>query len=169
MSHRMSLEAIFSNTRNKILLDTTFSWVDQKYRWHKNFEAALSYERFTSDFFRFYTELEIENEEEGSLNNRDTSMKLGIRYLLPYLIELDMSLDHRARWEIELDYEILLTPRLEVFTDWSLKADAGFSTKTKNWKKEWSVGGEYILSKNISLKASYSNHFGWGAGLNIKY
>lgn len=172
MSHRTDLEAVFSNTRNKLLLDTTFSWFDKKYRWHQNFEASLSYERFTSDFFRIYTELEVENRIEGSLGgleNTDISAKLGIRYLLPYLIGLDLSLDHKARLEIELDYELLLSPRLEAFADWSLRSYLDLLTHTKQWEQEWSIGWEYILSKNMSLKGSYSNHFGWGAGLNVRY
>ena len=172
MGHRMDWEAVFSNTRNKVLLDTTFSWFDQKYQSHQNFETSLSYERFTSDFFRFYTGLELENktgEKLESWKSLDTSLKLGFRYLLPYFIELDMSLDHEVRWEVELDYELHLLPRLEVFADWSLRMDLGLVTDKKHSQQEWQVGGEYILSKSASLKASYSNHFGWGAGLNIKY
>ena len=178
MGHRMDGEAVFSNTRNKVLLSATFSWFDQTYQLHKNLETSLSYERFTSDFFRFYTGLELENEDGekpkswGSLESwksLDTSLKFGFRYLLPYFIELDMSLDHKARWEVELDYELHLFPRLEVFTDWSLRMDLGLVTDKKQSHQEWQVGGEYFLSKNTSLKASYSNHFGWGAGLNIKY
>ena len=174
MSHQTDWELTASNTRNKILMEGTLSWLDHKYKGHKNFEISASYERFTSEFFRLYTGLEMENVVEGrlgGLKDMDISGQIGFRYLLPYFIGLDMSLDHKARWEVELDYELLLFPRLEVFSDWSLRVDFGFfknSQKATNWDQEWSAGFEYILSQNFSLVGSYSNHFGWGVGLNLK-
>ena len=177
MSHRTDWELTASNTRNQILLEGTFSWLDHKYNLHKNFEISTSYERFTSDFFRFYIGLEMENATKGRLagiKDMDIAGKLGFRYLLPYFVELDMSIDHKARWEIELEYELLLFSRLEFFSDWSLKMDFGIldsleKSKDKIWEQKWSTGFEYIMSKNFSLMGNYSNHFGWGMGLNLKY
>jgi len=177
MSHQMDGELIASNTRNKILLEGAFSWFDHKYGWHKNFEVSASYERFTSEFFRLYTGLEMENTGKeklsglSGLKHSDTSVQFGFRYLLPYFIGLGMNLDHKIRWKMELDYELLLFPRLELFSDWSIKVDFGLfkdSAKTVTWDQEWSAGFEYILSKSFSFVGSYSNHFGWGTGLNLK-
>ena len=168
MSHRVDLEWTFSNTRNQIITEAVMSWWDHKYQWSQNFELSLSYERYISDFFRLYTELEIEN-EEGDFSKRDADFKAGLRYLLPYFLALDMSLDHKVRCEVELEYELLFSPRLELMADWSLKADLGLFTQTKKWDQEWSAGFEYILSQYFSLIGNYSNRFGWGAGLNIKY
>ncbi len=142
------------------------SWWDHKYQWSQNFELSLSYERFISDFFRLYTELEIEN-EEGDFS--DSGFKMGFRYLLPDFIALDMSLDYKARWEVALEYELLFSPRLELMADWSLKADLGLFTQTTKWEQEWSAGFEYVLFQYLSFIGNYSNRFGWGAGLNIKY
>ena len=174
MSHRADGEAVFSNTRNQILMNATFSWFGHKYQEYKNYEVSLSYERFTSDFFRVYTEMEMENKKEGvlgNIKNADIVVKLGIRYLLPYFVEWDTSLDHKARWEIELGYELHLLPRILLLAEWSAKVDSGFITKKEkwNWDQEWSVDIEYILSKSFSLRGGYSNHFGWGAGLSIRY
>ena len=168
MSHRVDLEWTFSNTRNQIIAEAVMSWRDHKYQWSQNFELSLSYERYLSDFFRLYTELEIENEEED-FSKRDAGFKAGLRYLLPYFIALDMSVDHKARWEVELEYELLFSPRLEFMADWSLKADLGLFTQTKEWEQEWSAGFEYVLAQYFSLIGNYSSRFGWGAGLNIKY
>ncbi len=174
MSHQADGELTISNVRNKIFLAGILSWLDHKYSWHKNFEISASYERFISEFFRLYIGLEMENAQEGrlgGLRDADHSAQMGFRWLLPYFISWDMSLDHKARWQAELDYELLLLPRLELFADWSLRG--GFShfnssSKETVWKQEWSAGFEYILLQNFSLVGSYSNHFGWGAGLNLK-
>ena len=166
MSHLVDLEWTFSNTRNQILKEVKLSWLDHKYQWNQNFELSLSYERFISDFFRLYAELEIENAEEDF---SDVDFKMGFRYLLPYFIALDMSLDHKARWEVELEYELLFSPRLELMADWSLKADLGLFTQTTEWEQEWSAGFEYALYQYFSFIGNYSSRFGWGAGLNIKY
>ena len=127
---------------------------------------------FFTDIFRTYGGMEAENQEEGYwgwLTNADPAGKVGIRYLLPYLIELDMSLDHKLRFEMELEYELLLLFQLELFVDWRwteyLKTN---DRKNKKREQEWSLGLNYIMTKSLSLRGSYDNHFGWGIGINWK-
>ena len=182
MSNRFDWELVTSNTKNKVMLEGTFSWVDDYYDFHQEFETELSYEYFTSDFFRVYAGVETNNIKELSVQEIDfiqmgttdsLIIKAGFRYLLPYFLELDISVDHIARLQIALEYELLLFPRTELFAEWEWTMDFGLThdlPEEKSWKQEheWSVGLNYMLSKSFSLTASYSNHFNWGAGINIK-
>ena len=176
MSNRGDLEAITSNTKNKITLEGTFSWMDDYYNFHKNTEWELSYERFTNDFFRFYAGAEAENTKEGvieDIEDLEIIGKAGVRYLLPYFFEGDVNIDHKARFQIALEYELLIFPRTELFAEWEWTVDLGLINplpEDKIWdqKHEWSVGLSYMISKSFSFIGSYSNHFSYGAGLKIK-
>ena len=171
MSNRADLEWEISNTRNRILFAGTVSWVDKFYRFHKNYELETSYEHFFTDFFRIYTGLKAQNSYLDQTNNIDLAGRIGVRYLLPYLIELDLSLDHKKRLELELEYELLLLPRLEFLAVWSwteyLKRRS--QTDTKKREQEWLVGLDYTINSSFSLVGSYDSHFSWGAGINWKF
>lgn len=183
MSNRFNWTLITTNTKNTVMLEGTFSWVDDYYDFHKEFETEISYEYFTSDFFRVYAGLETTNTKELSAQEIDfiqmgttnsLMIKAGFRYLLPYFLELDINLDHIARLQIALEYELLLFPRTEFFAEWEWTMDFGLThnlPEEKVWEQEheWSVGLNYMLGKSFSLTASYSNHFSWGAGINIKF
>ena len=172
MTNRFDWHMEMSNTRNKFYFTKTMSWFDHSYKPHRNYEAEGGYEYFFTDIFRAYGGVEAENREEGSwgwLSNTDLTGKMGVRYLLPYLIELDMSVDHKLRFEVELEYELLLLSRLELFVDWEwTEYLAPDDRKNKNREQEWSLGLNYIMTKSLSLKGSYDNHFGWGIGINWK-
>ena len=170
MTNRLDWQGEISNFKNRFYSTRTMSWFDQNYKPHRNYEMELGYEYFFTDIFRVYGGIETQNSKEGSwgwIDNMDLSGKAGIRYLLPYLVELDINLDHKMRLEVELEYELLLLSRLEFFThlkwveylrDW----------KNQKREQEWSLGLNYIMSQSLSLRGSYDNHFGWGIGINWK-
>ena len=177
MSNRLDWELVTTNTKNKIMWEGTFSWVDDYYNLHNNLETELSYEYFTSDFFRIYGGVEAERAIEESLEQtEDLNIigKVGFRYLLPLFFELDINVDHMARLQVALEYELLLFLRVELFADWKWTMDFGILhqlPEEKIWEQEheWAVGLDYIISKNFSFIAIYSNHFSWGAGINWKF
>ena len=171
MTNRADLQWETSNTRNRIHFTGTVSWVDKYYRPHKNYELETSYEYFFTNFFRVYGGLKAQNPHKAyrvAINNIDMAGKIGVRYLLPYLVELDINLDHKKRLELEFEYELLLLSRLELFTDWSWTEY--FTQKDQNnaekRKQEWSIGLNYTINSSLSLLGSYDNHFGWGTGIN---
>ena len=192
MSHRLNLEAVISNTKNKVALEGVYSWFDNKYKINHDGEVELFYERFVSDFFRLYGELELsleslhefkktldDNEdidwndvfaESGYL---DTAIKeifsarLGIKYLLPYFFDFGLSLSHRGELEVSLDYDLMLLSRLELFAEGESSLNL-IDMDFKDIDYEWQVGLEYAISQSFSLIGSYDNRFGWGAGLHIK-
>ena len=186
MSNKVSIESTLSNIKNKIILEGTFSWVDHRYNLKSNFETEFSYEYFATDFFRVYGALELEKEQPNPSLEEQHSLfhledisaeikaKAGVRYLLPYFVELDLSVDSQLRPEIGLEYELLLFPWVEFFVAWAWTADFGLINRLSDstimaHDFEWTLGLHYILSKNISLTASYDNHFSWGAGLHWKF
>ena len=82
---------------------------------------------------------------------------LGLQYTLPWLIVADASIDHTGYLRLQLRREdIPLSPRLR----------AAFMVNTD---REYSVGGRYILTKNLSLSTHYDSDMGWGAGITVKY
>lgn len=173
LSNHSELEVVISNTRNQVTLEGRLSWLDKDYKSHQAFESELSYERFLGDYFRLYGEVDLEGEVK---NIKDTEYlaKLGFRYLLPFLIDLEVSLDHKAGIELGLDYDLLLFPRLEFFVDWSWRGDFGLlnelpDNKTLEQEYDWFLGLEYILEKSFSLTGRYDNHLGWAGGLNLKF
>ena len=172
MTNRADLRLEMSNTRNRIRFSGTLSWMDDFYRPRKNYELEADYARFLTDIFRVYGGVTAHNSKEGwgSVYEGDVAGRVGFRYLLPYLVELDVSVDHKKRLEVELEYELLLLSRLEFFVDGSwvenFSEEIG-SDERREW--EWSLGLDYTMSKSLSLKFSYDNHFGWGGGINLRF
>ncbi len=176
MSNRFDLSLVASNTKNKMEMEGVFSWVNDYYELQENLEVEIAYEYFITDFFRFYGGAEVENTEGEpieSMQDLEIVGKAGFRYLLPYFFELEMNLNHRLQLQIGLEYELLLFPRTELAAEWEWTMDFGITNplpegKTWTQEQEWSVGFNYILSKNFSITTSYHNHFSWGAGINWK-
>ena len=68
----------------------------------------------------------------------------------------------------------MLFPRFAVFGYYEYQMDFGFVNKLpvgRNFASEtvWNAGGEYFLSRNFSLMASYDNRYGAGGGLSIRF
>ena len=208
MSHRADLEISLSNTRNKIDLEGTVSWVDKNYKISKDFEIEFNYQHFVGDFFRLYGGLNIGNKKKGFFKKREFakldfenkapmvllketefSGKLGLKYLLPYFVDLDLSIDHKGHFQVGLEYELMLLSRLAFLAEWEgavnmlpISWDDKWSgikiqpviarkksqTSLGEIEYEWSLGLEYIMDQNFSLIGSYDNRFGWGAGLHLR-
>ena len=172
MSNRFDWEYTISNTRNKAMLEGILSWLNNDLG---HFEFEATYEYFFSDFFRLYVGADIENHTVTSFSDikkMEPLGRFGMRYLLPYFVELDISLDHKTEIQISLSYELMLLSRLEFFTEWKLMSsiynlDKLFMGETI--QQEWSLGLEYIINKNLSFISSYDNRFHFGAGIHLNF
>ncbi len=171
-SHMTELNLISSNTRNQFNLNG-------EYGWNKNMELEFTYERYMYDYFRIFGGVNVENETDQNLDKIEPTAVVGIRWLTPYLFNLDLRIDHKLRPEIRIDREVMIFPRTAIFGTYEYKADFGWVTdfdgeqtgNNTNFKGEttWSAGLEYFLSRNFSLMASYDNRFGGGGGLSIRF
>ena len=166
-SHMTEFNYISSNIRNQFN-------VMAEYGWNQNLETEVTYERYLHDYLRVFGGVNIENEIEDSFDEFSTTAIVGVRYLTPYLFNLDVRIDNKLRPQISLSREILIFPRTAIFGNYEYQADFGWVNDLKagdNFANEvvWSAGVEYFLSRNFSLMASYDNRFGAGGGLSVRF
>ena len=167
VSQMTGINLTTSNIRNQFNLVTEFGY-------NKNLEAEFSYERYLFDYARIFGGVNIENVVPDSLGAYDVTAVAGFRFLTPYLFDLDIRVDHKLRPRIGIGRSFMLFSRFSVFGYYEYQADFGVMTKFEdgiNYESEtvWNAAAEYILSKNISLMASYDNRFGAGGGLSIRF
>lgn len=166
-SHMTELNFTTSNIRNQFN-------VMAEYGWNQNLEAEVTYERYLHDYLRVFGGVNIENELDDSLDEISTTAIAGVRYLTPYLFNLDVRIDSKLRPQISLSREILIFPRTAIFGSYEYQADFGWMDDLPagdNFVNEvtWNAGVEYFLSRNFSLMASYDNRFGAGGGLSVRF
>ncbi|CAM3466733.1 multicopper oxidase domain-containing protein [Zobellia roscoffensis] len=166
-SHMTELNWVASNIRNQFN-------VNAEYGWNKNLEAEFTYERYLHDYLRVFGGVNVENELEDSLGEISTTGVIGLRYLTPYLFNLDVRVDTKLRPQIQLSREVMIFPRTSLFGSFEYQADFGWVNDFANqinYKKEvvWNTGLEYFMSRNISLMGSYDNRFGAGGGMSIRF
>ncbi len=166
-SHMASFNFVASNIRNQFN-------VSAEYGWNQNLEAEVTYERYLHDYFRVFGGVNMENDVRDSMDNITTTAIAGIRFLTPYLFNLDVRMDSKLRPEVSLSREIFIFPRTAIFGKYEYQADFGWVNDLPagdNFSEEttWSAGVEYYLSRNFSLMASYDNRFGAGGGLSARF
>ncbi|MDX5423534.1 MAG: multicopper oxidase domain-containing protein [Hymenobacteraceae bacterium] len=172
-SHMGETRMVLSNLRNQFTLST-------EYGWNKNLEAEFTYGRFLYDYLNVFVGVNVENEKEDSMEKVETTAIAGIRYLTPYMFNLDVRLDNKLRPQVSLSREVLIFPRTFLFGEYEYQADFGWvndfapeegTGRVDNYRSEttWNVGLEYLMSKAFSLMGSYDNRFGAGGGLTVRF
>ena len=172
-SHMSELNLVTSNFRNQFSLSA-------EYGWNKNLEAEFSYERYLYDYLSVFAGVNVENEGEDSLDEIVPTAIVGIRYLTPYLFNLDVRVDSKLRPQLRLQREVLIFPRIFLFGEYEYQADFGLIeeptkesllSEENNYRQEttWNVGLEYLVSKTFSIMGSYDNRFGAGGGLTVRF
>lgn len=166
-SHMASFNFVASNIRNQFNISA-------EYGWNQNLEAEVTYERYLHDYFRVFGGVKAENEMADSMDDISTTAIAGIRFLTPYLFNLDVRIDSKLRPQISLSRELLIFPRTAIFGRYEYQADFGWADSLpfgNNYANEvtWNAGVEYFLSRDFSLMASYDNRFGAGGGLSVRF
>ena len=162
-----AVELTSSNVRNQFNFGAEMGW-------NKNFESDISYERYLSDYFRVYGGVNIENEIPNDLGQFSTVAQVGIRYLLPYFINADLSVDNQLRPQVRFTAEYLIFRRVSIFGRYEYRSDFGVVNelnvgKTYAAEQVWSAGLDYIIGKNFSLTGNYDSRFGAGGGLTVRF
>jgi CopA family copper-resistance protein len=169
-SHMTEINLRSSNIRNQFNLN-------MEYGYNQNMEAEVTYERYLYDYFRVFAGVNLENEIPENLDEISTTAVVGIRFLTPYLFNLDVRLDSKLRPEFRINREIMIFPRTSIFGVYEYQMDFGWSNtlpetgENSNYKGEntWSAGVNYIFSRNFSVMGSYDNRFGAGGGLTVRF
>ena len=117
-SHMSGLSLTSSNLRNQFNLNL-------EYGYNKNFEAEVTYERYIYDWVRVFGGVNVENGEEGSLDDPSVTAVAGVRWLSPYLFSVDMRVDHMLRPRLGIRRSIMLFPRLSAFGYYESKLPLG--------------------------------------------
>lgn len=118
------------------------------------YEMGLDYDRFfTSNFSTFASY------EWSTGINRNRAM-FGTRYLLPFLIQSQASVDTDGDFRFTVSKVFPITARFSLF------GRAQYDTKAI-W--ETTVGVEYYLHKTVSLVGWYHNQYGVGAGVGFRF
>ena len=166
-SHMSGISLASSNIRNQFNLNL-------EYGYNKNFEGEISYERYLYDWVRVFGGVNVENSVEESFDNPSITAVAGVRWLSPYLFNIDMRVDNKLRPRIGIGRSIMLFPRLSAFGYYEYQADFGVVDRedgSTDYQGEtvWSAGMEYMLGRNFSLMGSYDNRFGYGGGLSVRF
>lgn len=171
-SHLTQLNLVSSNYRNQFNVMGVRGW-------NKRFEAEVSYGRYLYDYLQVFVGVNSENERQAQPNEIVTTAIAGIRFLTPYLFNLDARIDSRLRPQISLSRSIMIFPRTMLFGEYEYQADFGWTKRPPRegvtdlgaYRQEvtWSAGIEYFLSRNLSLMGSYANRFGAGGGVSLRF
>ena len=137
-------ETRFSNTRNAIELGVDYDYKDE-------YEIDVAYERSINRFFDVFVGGDFQGDE---LKNESLAV-LGIRYVLPMLIDSEIRLDSKGNARLELSSDLQLTNRTKF--DWLVNTD-----------DEYHLGLEYEITKKVSLVANFDSDYGGGVGIKVK-
>jgi len=171
-SNSTSLNLMSSNTRNQFNLDADIGY-------NQNMELEFSYERYIYDYFRVFMGVNSENKVSKDWAELSTTAVGGIRFLTPYMFNLDVRMDSKLRPELRISREIMIFPKTSIFGNYEYQMDFGWVNELpeaengspSNYQAEttWSAGVNYMLSRNFSLTGSYDNRFGGGGGLTVRF
>ncbi|GEO23730.1 hypothetical protein CQA01_42640 [Cyclobacterium qasimii] len=171
-SNSTSLNLVSSNIRNQVNLDAEVGY-------NQNMELEFSYERYIYDYFRLFVGVNSENKVSKDWSELSTTAVAGIRFLTPYMFNLDVRMDSKLRPEFRISREIMVFPRTSIFGNYEYQMDFGWANDLpelknglpSNYEGEttWSAGVNYILSRNLSITGSYDNRFGGGGGLIMRF
>ncbi len=94
---------------------------------------------------------------QTSTKNDRSVFHAGFQYILPWLIQADVSMDHTGYLRLQFSRDDLaLTRRLRGWATW-------------NTDLEYSFGAKYILTKYLAASTHYDSDMGWGLGMTIMY
>lgn len=136
-----------SNTRHSIEFE-------YDYNYKKEYDAELIYALSLSRFLNVYTGGDFEREHKDE--NADNTAIVGIRYVLPMLIESNLRINSQGKARLALGSDLQLTERTKF--GWFYNTD-----------KEYRFNLGYEINKKILLAAAYDSDFKWGVGLKVRF
>lgn len=118
------------------------------------YELGIDYDRFITNNLSAFTSYEW-----STGINRNRGM-FGTRYLLPFLVQSQVSVDTDG------DFRFTVSKSFPITSRFSLYGRAQYDTKAL-W--ETTLGAEYFLHKNLSIVAQWHNQYGMGAGVGFRF
>lgn len=158
-----SADLLSNMTEGKISLSNTRIMLDGSWEvgWQQvdetDWEAMVSAGWYLNRFTSFFAGVDALG--EGS-HAEDLRGLMGLKYLLPLNIDLSAWVDTEAGTRIMLEKDLELTPRL------SLHGEAEYDTHDQ-W--EGAAALHYLLTKDLSLLATWHSKFGYGGGISLRF
>ena len=118
------------------------------------YELGLDYDRFINSNLSLFAGYEWSN---GINENRGM---FGARYLLPFLIQSQISVDTDGDFRFSVSKAFPITARFSVF---------GRSQYDTEAQWEHTAGAEYFLRKNLSLFGQWHSEYGPGVGIGFRF
>ncbi|CAN5893285.1 hypothetical protein BH11VER1_BH11VER1_01380 [soil metagenome] len=139
------------NNRNGLAASWEVGWGNVE---KTGYEVDLTYDRYLNTFTSVFAGAELSNNEAG---NRGI---VGVRYLLPFLVQSQAWVDTQGDFRFSLRQSIPITSRLAMY------GGIEYDTLTK-W--EGVAGIEYVLGKRLSLIGQWHSEYGLGGGVAIRF
>ncbi len=89
-------------------------------------------------------------------SGEDAAARVGVRYLLPLLIEMDLFLTDEGDVEAEFETHVQLATRLQLHADYATEG-------------HYHVGVEYRFDERISLEAAYTDVVDFSLGVKLRF
>ncbi len=144
----------FMNARNDYYAMWDLGWDDLNLD-HVHYEIDLVWSRYLNPNLSAVLGARLTNHHDAT----DRAFA-GIEYRLPYLIDSFAQVDSEGDFRFGLAKSLRLTDRISVFGE--IEYDTG-----SEW--EWSVGVEYLLTKQLSLISEYHSEHGIGGGVSFRF
>lgn len=120
-------------------------------------EGLVTLERYQNGFTSFFAGARFEGDQGMTEKVRGV---MGARYLLPLYLDSMIWVDTAGDVRLALAKELPLTSRL------GLECEVQYDTQ-EEWKGATSLS--YLLDRNFSLEGNWNSHYGFGAGLRLRF
>jgi FtsP/CotA-like multicopper oxidase with cupredoxin domain len=124
------------------------------------YEADLLWQRYLDPHWQIYAAWRLTNHLSDDEEREKNSAVLGVKYLLPYFVESELSVESTGDVRLSLAKRFQLTDRL------SLRGQIQYDTSEA---LDWMVGLHYTLNRRWGLITSYDSDHGPGAGLSFTF
>lgn len=144
-SNKMEISAWAFNNNHHWQLEAEYDWDDLL---ELEADYAYRFDRFT----QAYAGIDLEKEQH---HKTETLGVVGIRYLLPLMIDSDLRVDDQGDIRLELSSELQLTKRTALEWFW-------------NTDEEHGVSWHYEFNKKLALTLSTDSEFDAGIGFEFR-
>ncbi len=145
-----------------------------EYGWNEKYELKANYQRFTGEYFRWMAGINVESKSHSVTDEPEVSARIGVKYLLWYILDTEFNIDHELTPEIGLKLHLPLMQRLMVNGHFEFHTEKGIyemidEEKVLETEQTLTTGLEYLLNKNFSVLAEFDTRFGFGGGLSWRF
>lgn len=149
-------EGFFQASSARNIFQFEYDW-----NYEKDYEMELSYARNLFNFLDIY----VGARKEWHTSKENTDIFLGLRYMLPFLIESDISVTKNWNFRLKASSHMQLSTKLSL--EWFYELQ--FRKMLENKDQEYGVTLSYELNKRASILGAYDSDFKWGAGMEFRF